>query len=90
MEVREATAAIEPASGPSCSVITTGNVVQVFQLAGSAPTEVWSGSTPGNLDVKSEQQHDRHDEAPNQAASAHDHSQDADRHSKTRHVHSQK
>ena len=38
MKVREATAEIEPASGA---------VVQVFLLGGNAPTEVWSGSTPG-------------------------------------------
>ncbi len=79
MEVREATAAIEPASGAVVQAFTTGTVVQVFRLAGSAPTEVWSGSTPGNLDVKSEQQHDRHDEAPNQAISAHDHNRDQTR-----------
>ena len=80
MEVREATAEIEPKSGAVVQAFTTGNVVQVFQLAGSAPTETWRGNAPGDLDVK----------APTQAASAHDHSQDADRHSKTRHVDSQK
>ena len=35
MEVREATAEIEPASGAVVQAFTTGNVVQVFQLAGS-------------------------------------------------------
>jgi uncharacterized protein YbcI len=80
MDVREATAAIEPASGAVVQAFTTGNVVQVFQLAGSAPTEAWSGNAPGDLDVN----------APIQSTSAHDHSQDADRHSKTRHVDSQK
>jgi uncharacterized protein YbcI len=45
MEVREATAEIEPASGAVVQAFTTGTVVQVFQLAGSAATEVWgSGS----------------------------------------------
>jgi uncharacterized protein YbcI len=48
MEVREATAEIEPASGAVVQAFTTGNVVQVFQLAGSTPTEVWSGTAPGN------------------------------------------
>ena len=48
MEVREATAEIEPASGAVVQAFTTGTVVQVFQLAGSAPTEAWSGSAPGN------------------------------------------
>jgi uncharacterized protein YbcI len=48
MEVREATAEIEPLSGAVVQAFTTGTVVQVFQLAGSAPTEAWSGSAPGN------------------------------------------
>jgi len=43
MEVREATAEIEPASGAVVQAFTTGTVVQVFLLAGSAPTEAWSG-----------------------------------------------
>ena len=47
MEVREATAAIEPASGAVVQAFTTGNVVQVFQLAGSIPTETWSENAPG-------------------------------------------
>jgi uncharacterized protein YbcI len=46
MEVREATAEIEPASGAVVQAFTTGNVVQVFQLAGSVPTDTWSGSEP--------------------------------------------
>jgi uncharacterized protein YbcI len=48
MDVREATAEIEPLSGAVVQAFTTGTVVQVFQLAGSAPTEAWSGSAPGN------------------------------------------
>ncbi len=47
MDVREARAEIEPASGAVVQAFTTGTVVQVFLLAGSAPTEVWSGSAPG-------------------------------------------
>lgn len=47
MEVREATAEIEPASGAVVQAFTTGTVVQVFLLAGSIPTETWSGSEPG-------------------------------------------
>lgn len=46
MEVREATAEIEPASGAVVQAFTTGNVVQVFQLAGSAPMQTWSGADP--------------------------------------------
>src|SRR5205823_5978271 len=48
MDVREATAQIEPATGAVVQAFTTGTVVQVFLLAGSAPTETWSGSAPGN------------------------------------------
>ena len=47
MEVREATTEIEPASGAVVQAFTTGTVVQVFLLAGNAPTESWSGSAPG-------------------------------------------
>ena len=48
MEVREATTEIEPTSGAVVQAFTTGTVVQVFLLAGSAPTEAWSGSAPGD------------------------------------------
>ena len=44
MDVREATAEIEPASGAVVQAFTTGTVVQVFLLSGSAPTETWSGT----------------------------------------------
>ena len=47
MEVREATAEIEPTSGAVVHAFTTGNVVQVFLLAGKIPTETWSGTAPG-------------------------------------------
>ncbi len=48
MEVREATAEIEPASGAVVQAFTTGTVVQVFQLVGNWPTETWTGKqTPG-------------------------------------------
>jgi len=42
MEVREAATEIEPASGAVVQAFTTGTVVQVFLLAGRAPTETWS------------------------------------------------
>lgn len=48
MEVREATAEIEPATGAVVHAFTTGTVVQVFLLGGHTPTEVWTGSAPGN------------------------------------------
>jgi uncharacterized protein YbcI len=48
MDVREATAEIEPASGAVVQAFTTGTIVQVFQLAGSVPAETWSESRPGD------------------------------------------
>ncbi len=48
MAVREATAEIEPASGAVVQAFTTGTVVQVFLLVGSAPTESWSSSATSN------------------------------------------
>jgi uncharacterized protein YbcI len=46
MKVREATAEVEPASGAVVQAFTTGDMVQVFLLAGDAPTETWSGNQP--------------------------------------------
>ena len=46
MEVREATAELEPVSGAVVQAFTTGTVVQVFLLAGNAPTEAWSVTAP--------------------------------------------
>jgi uncharacterized protein YbcI len=48
MEVREATAEVEPLTGAVVHAFTTGDVVQVFQLVGSAATETWTGSGPGD------------------------------------------
>src|SRR5438874_6874700 len=48
MEVREATAEVEPVTGAVVQAFTTGNVVQVFQLVGSVPTEIWSGNGLGD------------------------------------------
>ena len=42
MNVREATAEVEPASGAVVQAFTTGTVVQVFLLDGKAATESWS------------------------------------------------
>jgi uncharacterized protein YbcI len=46
MDVREATAQIDPASGAVVQAFTTGTVVQVFLLDGSAPTETWNETAP--------------------------------------------
>ncbi|MGH7172637.1 MAG: DUF2294 domain-containing protein [Gemmataceae bacterium] len=43
MEVREATAEVEPATGALVHAFTTGDIVQMFQLGGSVSTETWSG-----------------------------------------------
>lgn len=42
MEVREATAEVEPKTGAVVQAFTTGTVVQVFLLSGNSPTETWS------------------------------------------------
>jgi uncharacterized protein YbcI len=47
VEVREATAEIETATGTVVKAFTTGTVVQVYLLASSVPTETWSGSDSG-------------------------------------------
>jgi uncharacterized protein YbcI len=44
VEVREATAEVEPATGAVVGVFTTGTTVQVYLLAHSVPTDTWSGS----------------------------------------------
>lgn len=47
VEVREATAEVETATGTMVQVFTTGTMVQVFLLAQDVPTDSWSsnGST---------------------------------------------
>ena len=46
VEVREATAEVEPATGTVVQAFTTGTVVQVFLLARSLSAETWSGNGP--------------------------------------------
>ncbi len=48
VEVREATAEVEPTSGTVVQVFTTGTVVQVFLLAQGVPAGSWSGSGLGD------------------------------------------
>jgi uncharacterized protein YbcI len=43
VEVREARAEVETATGAMMEMFATGTVVQVFLLAGSVPGETWSG-----------------------------------------------
>lgn len=43
VEVREATAEIEPTTGTVVGVFTTGTTVQVYHLAHNVPASNWSG-----------------------------------------------
>jgi uncharacterized protein YbcI len=54
VEVREATAEIEPKTGTVVQVFTTGTMVQVFMLAQSVPADNWSGNGKGDHVVKTE------------------------------------
>ncbi len=47
VEVREATAEVETATGTVVKVFTSGTMVQVFLLAGRLPAESWSDCQPG-------------------------------------------
>ena len=44
VEVREATAEVEPTTGTVVGVFTTGTTVQVYLLAHGVPAETWNGS----------------------------------------------
>ena len=44
VDVREATAEVEPTTGTVVQVFSTGTVVQVFLLARGVATETWSGN----------------------------------------------
>ena len=44
VEVRQATAEVETTNGAVVHAFTTGTVVQVYLLAGDAPSEAWSRS----------------------------------------------
>ena len=50
VEVREATAEVEPTTGTVVAVFTTGTVVHVYLLAHSIPAETWNAN--GNGDPK--------------------------------------
>jgi uncharacterized protein YbcI len=54
VDVREATAEVEPMTGTVVQVFTTGAMVQVFQLAHSVPADNWSGNSQGEQLVKME------------------------------------
>jgi uncharacterized protein YbcI len=46
VEVREAAAEVDPATGTVVAVFTTGTVVHVYLLARSIPAETWNASRP--------------------------------------------
>lgn len=48
VEVREAAAEVETATGTVVQVFTTGTMVQVFQLARGIPEAAWNGSETGH------------------------------------------
>ena len=54
VEVREATAEVEPTSGTVVQVFTTGTMVQVFLLARGVPASSWSGNGLGERSQKTE------------------------------------
>ncbi len=54
VEVREATAEVEPTSGTVVQVFTTGTMVQVFLLARDVPAGNWSGNGVGESSQKKE------------------------------------
>ena len=46
VEVREATAEVEPSTGSVVAVFATGTIVQVFLLKSSIPEAIWNASGP--------------------------------------------
>jgi len=56
VEVRQATAEVEPASGTLIGVFTNGTTVQVYLLTHPVATETWSGNGSGGQPVKTEVQ----------------------------------
>jgi uncharacterized protein YbcI len=52
VEVREATAEVEPTTGTVVGVFTTGTTVQVYLLAHSVPENTWNGVQLGKQAVR--------------------------------------
>jgi uncharacterized protein YbcI len=51
VEVREAAADVEPATGTVIQVFTTGTAVQVYLLAGAVAPDSWSGADPDQVPI---------------------------------------
>jgi len=56
VEVREATAEVEPATGTVVGVFTSGTTVQVYLLAHPVAASTWGGNGSGEQSVKKEVQ----------------------------------
>lgn len=54
VEVREATAEVEPATGTIVGVFTSGTTVQVYLLAHTVPSDTWSENVTGGPGRKTE------------------------------------
>jgi uncharacterized protein YbcI len=54
VEVREATAEVEPTTGTVVGVFTTGTTVQVYLLAHSVPADTWDGNGRGQPVTRTE------------------------------------
>ena len=54
LDVREATAEVEPVTGTVVQAFTTGTVVQVFLLAGNVPADTWNGNGSCEPDTRME------------------------------------
>ncbi len=50
MDVREATAEVDPSTGAVVQVFTSGTMVQVFLLSGKVPTESFAERNDGKID----------------------------------------
>jgi uncharacterized protein YbcI len=54
VEVREATAEVETATGTVVKVFTSGTVVQVFLLARGVPADTWNENEPSKINADKE------------------------------------
>ncbi len=80
VEVREATAEVEPNSGSVVHAFTTGTVVQVFLLAESVPTDIWKGSVTPVGKENNPCSNSHHDAAAHHETAAYHHRQAAYHH----------
>jgi len=56
VDVREATAEVEPSTGTVVGVFTSGTTVQVYLLAQPVASDIWSGNGSGDQSMKKEVQ----------------------------------